>query len=164
MAHNLNFKNGKAAMFYNGETPWHSLGQRVDKALTAAEAIVAAQLDYSVEKHPLFLEGGAKIEGHFATVRTDTNDALGVVGSRYQVLQNKSAFSLFDSVVSVKDAIYETAGALGKGEKIWLLAKLPGYISRGGEKWTMLIPRETKIYLQIWDSLERFVSLTPRKL
>ncbi len=43
-------------------------------------------------------------------------------------------------------------------------AKLPGYINRGGENWRDLIPRETKIYLQIWDSLERAVSLTPRKL
>jgi hypothetical protein len=42
-------------------------------------------------------------------------------------------------------------------------AKLAGYISRGGENWTGLIPRETKIYLQIYDSLERAVSVTPRK-
>ncbi len=42
-------------------------------------------------------------------------------------------------------------------------AKLAGYINRGGENWTSLIPRETKIYLQIWDSLERAVALAPRK-
>ena len=42
-------------------------------------------------------------------------------------------------------------------------AKLAGYINRGGENWTGLIPRETKIYLQIYDSLERAVSLAPRK-
>ncbi len=42
-------------------------------------------------------------------------------------------------------------------------AKLPGYINRGGATWTSLIPRETKIYLQIWDSLERHVTLSPRK-
>lgn len=42
-------------------------------------------------------------------------------------------------------------------------AKLPGYVNRGGADWATLIPRETKIYLQIWDSLERSVSLTPRK-
>lgn len=41
-------------------------------------------------------------------------------------------------------------------------AKLPGYINRGGENWTSLIPRETKIYLQIYDSVERNVPLTPR--
>jgi hypothetical protein len=42
-------------------------------------------------------------------------------------------------------------------------ARLPGYINRGGQDWATLIPRETKIYLQIWDSLERNVSLSPRK-
>ncbi len=41
-------------------------------------------------------------------------------------------------------------------------AKLSGYISRGGEGWTNLIPRETKIYLQIYDSMERFVPIVPR--
>jgi hypothetical protein len=42
-------------------------------------------------------------------------------------------------------------------------AKLSGYINRGGASWTMLIPRETKIYLQIYDSLENAVSMSPRK-
>ena len=42
-------------------------------------------------------------------------------------------------------------------------AKLPGYINRGAENWSALIPRETKIYLQIWDSLEKAVQLAPRR-
>ncbi|MBC7900498.1 MAG: hypothetical protein H7070_10660 [Saprospiraceae bacterium] len=41
-------------------------------------------------------------------------------------------------------------------------ARLSGYINRGGGNWTNLIPRETKIYLQIYDSIERFVPMTPR--
>lgn len=41
-------------------------------------------------------------------------------------------------------------------------ARLAGYIKRGGENWANLIPRETKIYLQIYDSLERFVPMAPR--
>jgi hypothetical protein len=41
-------------------------------------------------------------------------------------------------------------------------AKLAGYINRGGENWTNLIPRETKIYLQIYDSIERFVPMATR--
>ncbi len=41
-------------------------------------------------------------------------------------------------------------------------ARLPGYISRAGEGWTNLIPRETKIYLQIYESVERNVPMTPR--
>ena len=33
-------------------------------------------------------------------------------------------------------------------------AKLPGYIRRAGASWRTLIPRETQIYLQIYQSLE----------
>lgn len=42
-------------------------------------------------------------------------------------------------------------------------ARLPGYIDRGGPNWATLIPSETKIYLQIFDSLERSVTMAPRK-
>jgi hypothetical protein len=41
-------------------------------------------------------------------------------------------------------------------------AKLAGYINRGGAGWTNLIPRETKIYLQIFSSIEKHVPLIPR--
>ncbi len=41
-------------------------------------------------------------------------------------------------------------------------ARLAGYINRGGENWTNLIPRETKIYLQIYDSIEKHVPMPPR--
>ena len=39
-------------------------------------------------------------------------------------------------------------------------AKLAGYIRRGGASWRTLIPRETQMYLQIYQSFE---SLTPIK-
>jgi hypothetical protein len=41
-------------------------------------------------------------------------------------------------------------------------AKLAGYIKRGGAGWKNLIPRETKIYLQINESLDKFVPIIPR--
>jgi len=41
-------------------------------------------------------------------------------------------------------------------------SRLPIYIKRGGAGWRNLIPRETKIYLQIYASLERSVQMTPR--
>lgn len=41
-------------------------------------------------------------------------------------------------------------------------AKLAGYIRRGGGNWTGLIPRETKIYLQIYESMDRYVPIVPR--
>lgn len=42
-------------------------------------------------------------------------------------------------------------------------ARLAGYIERGGASWTSLIPQETQIYLQIFDSLTRAVTISPRQ-
>lgn len=41
-------------------------------------------------------------------------------------------------------------------------SRLSLYIRRGGENWAALIPSETKIYLQILESVQKFVPLKPR--
>jgi len=41
-------------------------------------------------------------------------------------------------------------------------AKLPRYVSRGGASWRNLIPRETKIYLQIYASTEQYAPIEAR--
>jgi phage/plasmid-like protein (TIGR03299 family) len=138
MAHNLNVTNGKVSMAYTGEKPWHSLGTHVENAMTSAQAIELAGLNYEVEKKPIYAYTGMghdvsvdnlkKVPNKWATVRKDTNTPLGVVGDRYTVLQNKEAFHLTDALVGIKEAIYHTAGALGDGEIVWILAKLNGVI------------------------------------
>jgi len=140
MGHNLNFNktSGTWSFASNTEKAWHGLGQTVDTAMTAEEAIKQANLDYQVEKTPATMIVGPEkevfeIPNYFATYRTDTNEPLGMVKSRYEVVQNRDAFSFFDSIIDRGEAIFETAGALGRGEKIFITAKLPEDITVGGE-------------------------------
>lgn len=67
----------------------------------------------------------SNVPNNFATYRTDTKQILGVVGNRYSIVQNSTAFDFFDTVIGQGHARYETAGALGIGETIFVTAKLP---------------------------------------
>lgn len=118
--------NENKRVFAVGQT-WHGLGKVVDNAVTAKEAIELAQLNYPVVKRPLFVDN-REVENHVAVVREDTKNVLGIVSKKYEIIPNINAFSFFDTVVGEGQAIYHSAGALGLGEKIWILAKLPNDI------------------------------------
>jgi len=111
---------------------WHGLGTVVDKEQTAEKAIELAQLDYEVKKVNMFygdkLSELQKVDEKKAIIREDTREILGITTDKYKIVQNKNAFSFFDVVVGEGQAIYHSAGALGKGERIWILAKLPNDI------------------------------------
>jgi phage/plasmid-like protein (TIGR03299 family) len=142
MPHNLEIRDGKASMFYIGEAPWHGLGTKLNEPATAAEAIKAARLDWKVVKKPIFAIDGQvsrPVPNRFAVVRQDRwgksdCEVLGIVGSEYTPLQNAEAFEFFDPIVRVKNAaVYHTAGVLGQGERVWILAKLPSEIHVAGD-------------------------------
>lgn len=135
MPHELATLNGKASMMYVGEAPWHRLGTKLDNPATAAEAITAAGLNYEVKLAPLSTaDEGNPVPNRRAVVRTDTKQVLGVVSPSYVPIQNKSCFTFLDEVVQSDGLRYHTAGALGKGERVWMLAKLPGEIRvKGGD-------------------------------
>lgn len=146
MAHNLNEKDGKTS-FASTEKAWHGLGQIVEKAMTSEEAIKLANLDYDVVKEPIFCEGQngfqSVVPNNFVTKRTDNNEIFGIVGNRYEIVQNRDAFTFFDAIVGSGQAIFETAGVLGKGERIFISAKMPSYVRIAGtddvtEMYTML--------------------------
>ena len=140
MPANISINNGRAEMFYAGATPWHGLGTGLTGLATSAEAIEAAGLNWKVEKRPLFYSSVAEAEGRtistatnrasnlFATVRADNNRMLGVVSEDFHILQNREAFSWFDAIVGEKATMYETAGALRGGARIFILANLNGVV------------------------------------
>lgn len=126
MAHEIYIENGKASMMYVGEPPWHGLGTALSEPATAAAAIKAAKLDWTVTKVPLCARYGEKLhdlKDHFATMRADwvgdeKKPIFGIVGKAYTPLQNRDAFGFLDAIVGQGAAIYHTAGALGDGRSV----------------------------------------------
>lgn len=124
MAHNLAATDGRTAMMYAGEVPWHRLGTKLEEPATAQEAIEAAGLNYLAELKQIQTGDGTPVPQRRAVVRSDTGDVLGVVGTSYVPVQNHQAFGFLDAVVADGGLRYHTAGALGLGQRIWMLAKL----------------------------------------
>jgi phage/plasmid-like protein (TIGR03299 family) len=139
MAHEIEFnkKNQSYSFVSHSEKAWHGLGKIVQNAMTSKEVIENANLDYEVEKTTIHAKIGESLyqpyDEKFATYRKDTNEVLGLVGGRYEIVQNKDAFSFFDAIIDEGEAIFETAGVLGKGEKIFATAKLPNDLMVNGE-------------------------------
>lgn len=146
MAHELSQVSGRVE-FFSTRLEWHRLGTVVDQAQTADDAIRLAGLDWAVHQRSLHLPNGLVIPNRVANVRLGREGEdiyLGTVGRRYEILQNRQAFSFMDSLVGRGRAVFETAGALRNGGRIFLTAKLPGDIVVGPsddrtEKYLLLV-------------------------
>ena len=66
------------------------------------------------------------INTHKATLRTDNNDTLGIVGKGYGIVQNSKAFDFMDFIkeASGSEPVIESYGALGYGERMFITATL----------------------------------------
>lgn len=139
MAHDIHYneQTQRHSFFSVREKAWHGLGQIIAQYPTSEQAIIHAGLNFEVVKRPNIhpLPGGVNIisDNSYFTFRTDTGAVLGdKLGRDYQVVQNTEVFTFFDSIVGGKEGIlYETAGALGQGETVFITAKLPDYIRVG---------------------------------
>lgn len=153
---NVNELTGQHSFVSKKEIPWHKLGQIVE-AMTSEEAMRLGGLNFEIGLEPIYVVGEKlllnevkshgnvikntisdnspveyydrkTIKGKYATKRLDNHFPLGVVGSRYEVIQNYEAFDFFDRAIGEGHSQYETAGVLGNGETIFITAKLPNYI------------------------------------
>jgi phage/plasmid-like protein (TIGR03299 family) len=143
MAHEIDITNGIAS-FANARTDhWHRLGQSVGHTMTAREALDAAHLSnwnvrkmaLQVPQKPIIDDDGVTtlspltVPDYYATVRTNPItgglDVLGVVGSKYEPVQNEASCELLDAITDESGAHFETAGALRGGRETFITMKLP---------------------------------------
>ena len=143
MAHELEIVNGKASMFFVGQTPWHKLGIALDAPPTVEEGIRAAGLDWTVGLKPLVTLDGEKVD-HQATFRNTDGKIFGVVGPAYTPVQNADAFQWFQPLLDTGEVSLHTAGALQEGRKVWMLAKI----------------NKPAIEIADGDTVERFILLS----
>lgn len=136
--HNIMEINGAHATFGVNQTPWHKLGKVLDHHLTSEQAIKEAKLDWQVVKLPSqyfnpLTNTYDHDKGNWDLICGANGKRLGIVSNSYKVFQNREAFEFCDTLVqaSYNTAMYETAGALGNGEVIWMMLSTNKVITLG---------------------------------
>ena len=131
--------------------PWKTAGENksFSTPVTISEAVKEVGGDYTVEKRALVaipnslkealndnqpntsatLSKSDIIPSHMATVRTDTNRILGVVGSGYGIVPNDKALEFFNHILNGdvsgnEKAVIETAGVLDEGARFYISARM----------------------------------------
>lgn len=140
MAHELEIKaDGQARMMYAGTAPWHNLGKAVEKEVTWAGAMEAAELaNWNVQLVPVqavMSDGSVKvIDNGKAIVRGLDGQVFATVTDSYQTIQNEEAGQFLEAMVGEGLAMFHTAGSLFGGRKVFASCKLPESIQVGPDQ------------------------------
>jgi len=130
--HGLDMTTGRAAL-YSAVPAWHGLGQIIPGGISDIDRVLElAGIAYEVERVPALYEWKGDILTHtdrFTTVRADTGAALGTVSARYEVIQNRQAFAFLQELVADTGVIWESAGALRGGRKVFVSMRLPEHVT-----------------------------------
>ncbi len=116
---------------WKGERPWHGKGVNVTKDATGAEMLIAASLNWRVQRRNLSMRDGMGIKAlteplaNFrAIVREDTDEVFQVAMAGYTPHQNEDIIDTFRAFCEAGKASIEVVGGLQGGRKIWALARL----------------------------------------
>lgn len=138
MAHAIEIVDGVANMAYVGEVPWHGLGKRVPGDVSPEQMLKAANLDWTVEKRPMFFSdnnGSPVMTKAQALVRSTDSKVLTVVTEKWNPVQNSEAFEFFNDFVHAGDMEMHTAGSLKGGTIVWGMAQIKeSFELFGGDK------------------------------
>lgn len=135
--------------FYSYRLPaWHQLGHVSEVAMSIDDALIAADMNFEWDLHPVSttvmdLKGIEMLDipNKYAVVRTNKRDnsrtAYGPVGNKYTIHSANEIFSFIDELQG-GGAVLETVGSLGRGEREFVVVKLPETVMVGGKDRTNL--------------------------
>ena len=139
MAHNLEYNVDRQShsFFSRKELAWHKLGQVIQEAVTAEEALKLANLDFEVELKPIYAsfipkgctvrgsepylevydknnnfvkeisKKGTLIETNKSVCRMDNYTSLGIVGNQYTPVQNIESLNFIYNILKHNPDIKE---------------------------------------------------------
>lgn len=129
MAHEITVReNGFAEIAFNGRTPWHGLGQALERDATLEQWREQAGLNWQVMSAPVRYKtedgGFVQYQGQNVLYRSDTTESLSIVSDKYRVVQPETVLEFFRDLVDVSGYRLHTAGSLRGGRRIWALAEV----------------------------------------
>lgn len=120
-------ENGFAEMAYVGEKPWHGLGQELVKGADIETWKTAAGMDWRVCRSRVRYGDGDNaliFDDQHVLFRSDTKAPLGIVGSKYKVVQPGQVLEFFRDLTEANGYTLNTAGTLFDGKRFWALAHI----------------------------------------
>lgn len=139
MSHELTQrKDGFVEMAYVGDAPWHGLGQQLTEGASIEAWKRQAGMDWLIKRSRVrYGEGGSQriMDDQHVLFRGDTKDALGVVSSKYKIVQPPEVLEFFRDLVSGNGFTLHTAGTMFGGRRFWALASIgDGAVIMGKDK------------------------------
>ena len=161
MTHELDtLADGRAAIAYVGEAPWHGLGQALTPGASVQEWTREAGLAFEVERADVewtVQTDGIYLRPHHGTrdvlFRSDTLAPLGIMSKGYKIVQPAEIMSFFAELAEAGGFTIETAGSLRGGAKVWALAKI-------GDAAAVLPGDDVRPYLLLATSFDGSLSTT----
>lgn len=133
MAHELSIRaDGIAEMAWVGDTPWHQLGQELQRGAPIETWLEKAGMDWEIlrtaveykiptDSIDVPFEYQLFTDKH-VLYRSDTLKPLSVVSPSYNIVQPEEVLEFYRDLVGLADMQLETAGVLFGGKRFWALA------------------------------------------
>ena len=131
----------------NRRNAWKRGGVEVT-ATTAVDVARQAGLDWEVMSVPIQAYKNYNVnpyevatdyyevpnkQGILKLGKDNNNSIIGVVGSKYKIVQNMEVFSALDGLVESGEARYSAAGEYNGGASVWMLMELPNEVTVSGD-------------------------------
>lgn len=142
MAHEIDMTNDRANMAYReqGGVPWHALGTPMTEDQPLEVWAEQAGMTWTPEEAPALYydpvtEEVEAFEGRKIILRSDTRQALCMVGSGFQIVKPLDIIDTMGKVLELGGYRMETAGCLFGGKRFFATAKIDRSLTLAGRDY-----------------------------